>query len=481
MQAPFRLPQPEPRWDLRHPVLVVLASLVFGSLVIGVAAAQTPLHGVIALAAVTAAVWAVSHPTTGALAIVAIVPAISGFQRGLPVPGFRLGELLAVGFAVMLLTTAGAAQRPRWRAVDWLAFGYVVATLVLGFAASTLRGDSLSTDDVGQLVGPLQFFLLYRALLVALPQRRDRMRALDALLLGSLPVIILTLLQTVRIPGIHELLVALTGEDWSGREEWAVFRANGPFPHHTVLAGYLAAILIVCGALLFEGVRGRRRRLVQVVLGSGTASLVASLTYGPLLAVPVAVLLLAWWYRRTARAVAYASAVGLVLAVAFLPTLSGRADEQFATQASSADGYSVLPTTLVERVKIWEQQYLPALEGRWLVGYGPQVPTEIRWPYTESIYLTMLLRGGLPLLVLYLGLMAALVVLALDVNRGGGVARASPDLERALARALVVLIVVLAAMSLIAPHFTMSGGLPHVLWILAALVVLAAGRRATAY
>lgn len=451
----------------------MLAGLVCGSLVVGVAAAQTPLHGVIALAVVAAALWALSHPTAGALAIVAVVPAVSGFQRGLPVPGFRLGELLTVGFAVMLLATAGAAQRRGWRAVDWLAFAYVVATLVLGFVASSVRGDSLSPDDVGQLVGPLQFFLLYRALVVALPERRDRVRALDALLIGSIPVIVLTLFQTLRVPGIHELLVTITGEDWSSREEWAVFRANGPFPHHTVLAAYLAAVLIVCGALLFEGVHGRRRRLVQGVLGLGAAALFAALTYGPMLAAAGGVLLLAWWYRRTGRAIAYAGAVGLVLAVAFLPSLSGRADEQFNSRAPSADESSVLPMTLVERVSIWTQQYFPVLEGRWLVGYGPQVPTEIQWPYTESIYLTMLLRGGLPLLVLYLAFMAALALAALDVSRGGGGARGSPDLQRALARALVVLVVVLTVIQLIAPLFTMSGGLPHVVWILAALVVAA--------
>jgi hypothetical protein len=146
---------PELRFDARHPALVVLGALVLGSLVVGAASSRGLAAGLAAVLAIAATLWAVRNPTAGAFAIVAIVPAVSGFRRGLPVPGFRLGELLAVGYSVLLLATAGREHWRQWRAFDWLALGYVAATFGLGLLDTELRHDTLSGNDLGQLVGPL--------------------------------------------------------------------------------------------------------------------------------------------------------------------------------------------------------------------------------------------------------------------------------------------------------------------------------------
>jgi O-Antigen ligase len=457
------------RFDARHPGLVVLAALVFGSLVVGAAAAQGPAAGVVAVLAVAATLWAVSHPTTGAIAIVAIVPAISGMQRGLPVPGLRLGELVAVGFSAILLITAGREQVLRWRTFDWLALGYVVATFGLGFLDLRLRGDSPTSEDLGQLIGPLQFFLLYRAVMIALPRREDRVRAVDWLLIGSIPVCVLAMLQAAHVPGVQELLVTFTGEDWSGRT-WTITRVNGPFSHWTMLAGYLFVIVVICTALLMAGVEGRRRRLVLGTLALATVSLVLTVTLAPMLGAIAAALALAWWYRRAGRVLLYGAVICALLAVAFQPLLSRRADDQFQAGSASSAQPSLVPTTVSNRLNIWTEQYLPALEGRWLTGYGPGIPPEITWKHTESIYITMALRGGLPLLALYAALMYALALIALDRGRrreDGADAEAA--IELGVARALFVLICVLALIQGTAPYFVTTG-LPQVWWILAALV-----------
>lgn len=465
------------RFDARHPALVIVPGLAFGSVVVGVAAGRGLLAGLVALAAVAATLWAVSHPTAGAIAIVAVVPAISGIRRGLPVPGLRLGELLAVGFGVMLLATVRGGARTRWRTFDWLALGYVVATFALGMLGSELRGDTLSVNDIGQLVGPLQFFLLYRAVLVALPNIADRARAVDWLLIASVPVSLITLLQTARVPGVNALLVTYTGMDYSDRETWAVFRANGPFAHHTTLAAYLMVILVICAALLLAGVNERRRRLVFVALVPAALAMVTALTFAPMVAVVVGALGLAFWYRRTGRVLTYGAIACALLAIAFQPLLARRADDQFKSHASSSASYSLVPQTVTDRLSVWTDQYLPVLQGRWLTGYGPQIPPEITWKFTESVYLTMLLRGGLPLLALYAALMWALALVALDVGRRPKAEREEGEIERALARALFVVILILAVIQTIAPLFT-ANGLPQVWWIMAALVVGAGTARA---
>jgi predicted membrane channel-forming protein YqfA (hemolysin III family) len=75
----------------------------------------------------------------------------------------------------------------------------------------------------------------------------------------------------------------------------------------------------------------------------------------------------------------------------------------------------------------------------------------------------------------------ALALIALTVARRGpplGRARVAGDraTETALARALFVLVGVLALLQLIAPYFTTTG-LPHLWWIVAGLVVGAAADR----
>jgi O-antigen/teichoic acid export membrane protein len=463
----------ETRFDARHPGLVILTGAVFGTLVAGVATSRGPVAGVLAVAAVAATLWAVRHPVPGAIAIVASVPALSGMQRGLPVPGLRLSELLAVGFSVMLLATAGAAQSRSWRGFDWLALGYVIVTFTLGLADTLLRGDSLSGDDLGTLLSPLMFFLLYRALLVALPRREDRMRAVDWLLIASLVVSASAMVQALQIPAIDKFFVTFTGEDWSGRLTWAVPRVNGIFPHWTMLAGYLFAILVVCTALLLGDVRGARRRLAIAAAVAASIGLVLTVTIGPMLATLAGVVALAWWYGRAGRMVLYLVVACTVLLIAFQPLLTRRADDQFKTQASSSAHYSLVPATVANRLGFWTEQYIPALEGRWLTGYGPQIPPEVTWKHTESVYITMLLRGGLPLLALYGGLMWSMALLARDVGRRRAPAGEPAQVERAIGRALFVLIVLLALIQVTAPYFATTG-LPHVWWVLAALVAAAA-------
>jgi hypothetical protein len=486
---PAAPPAREPTFDARHPALVILAGLVFGSLVVGVAASRGLAAGLAAVIAVGALLWAVHNPTKGALAVVAIVPVVSGMRRGLPVPGFRLGELLSVGYAVLLLSTAGRAHWRYWRAFDWAALAYVVGTFSFGLYDTFARGDSLSGNDLGQLLGPLQFFLLYRAVLVALPRRRDRLRALDCVLGGSIAVSVLTYLQAARVPGVDSLLVSMTGLDYSGRLKWAVPRANGPFPHWTMLAGYMFAIVLLSVALLLGGASGRRRRLALVTLATAAISLILTVTIAPMIGALVGSLALAWWYRRSGRMLAYV-AVGVAVAViAFQPLLARRGSDQFATASSSSASYSLVPHTVSSRFGFWTQQYLPAMQGRWVTGYGPQIPPDVTWKYTESVYIGLLLRGGLPLLAVY-GLMSwALALMALEVSRRplrrAGPVRAGPEadgeheqraLEQALARASVMLLAVLAVTQLIAPLF-LTTGLPHVWWIVAGLVAGAAADR----
>jgi small-conductance mechanosensitive channel len=79
------------------------------------------------------------------------------------------------------------------------------------------------------------------------------------------------------------------------------------------------------------------------------------------------------------------------------------------------------------------------------------------------VYVTLLLRGGLPLLVIYGALMAALALRARDVKDDG-----APEV-RAVAH-VVFLVVVLALFMQMVTNYFVNSGFPFLLWALAALL-----------
>jgi len=437
-----------------------------GCAVVAAGAAFGPATGLAALLAVAAGIAVLLRPVAGTLAAVALVPVVSGAQRGLPVPGLRLSELLAVGVAAAVLLTADARRTPPWRWFDWAALAYAAGTAALGLAAMAVRGEVPGTDALGTLLGPVQFLLLYRAVLTALTAARERRRALALLLAASVPVSLLALAQSFGVPGVGDLLGRIAGGNATGGLAYFSDRATGPFPHWQVLAGYLFAVVVVGTALLVEDARDVLPRWALAgAVGLALAATLASGTFTTLLAALAAALLLGAWRRRLGRVAVGLGIAAAVAAVAFGPTIEARVSEQF-DRAQGVDRAAYVPASLAYRYDLWDRTYLPLVQERLVLGYGPQLPPNLAFPYTESLYLTLVLRGGVPLLLLYAALMVALVALAVPRAR-------SPDpVVRALGRATILVVALLVPMHLLEPYFTLTGT-AHVIWILAALLAAA--------
>jgi hypothetical protein len=161
---------------------------------------------------------------------------------------------------------------------------------------------------------------------------------------------------------------------------------------------------------------------------------------------------------RVALVVLIGVAIGFV---GFGGSLERRLHQQF---ADPTDRPAWVPSNVAFRYRLWTQQYFPVLDGKWLTGYGPDLPPEVRFPYTESLYMTLLLRGAVPLVAVYFLLMAALLGAAVR-------ARNDPEPERRIiGRALAVGIVLLLPMHFIEPYFILVGG-SHLVWILAAVTL----------
>jgi O-antigen/teichoic acid export membrane protein len=442
---------------------------VGASATVGIAAGLGAKTAVAALLGVAVAVIVIVRPVIGAYALVAVVPPVSGLRAGLPVPQLRLSEALILSVGVLLLLLARPGHTPRWRAFDWLAVGYAVATAGLGAFDLMSQGAPISLADADKLLGPVQFFILYRAVLTTLTSQRQRQAALRLLLFASVPVSLLAVLQEMHAPGLAQLLASAT-DSQAFVTNVGVSRATGPFAHWHDLGSYLFMIVIMGVALLVNQTWRvmKPRTMAGIVVLAGIA-LITTVSATPIAGTAVGVLVLALTVRPRKRSVVRAASLIALLGVAFGPVLATRYKQQFTLQAPIKQ-IPYLPQNFNFRITVWTTEFLPVIEKHLTTGYGPETPSNLAFSYTESVYVTLLLRGGLPLLVLYAGLMLTLALRARDL-------RDDPDPERrAVARTLFVVIVLVVFMQMTTNYFV-NAGFPFLFWVLAALLISGTGSR----
>ena len=138
----------------RHPAILVGVVGAGLALALGAGASFGLAAGLFLLLAMPVVFVALQRPHVAALILVAAAPPLSGIKRGLPVPAVRLSEMLIVGIAALILVTADRSRTRPWRAFDWLALGYAVASFGLGFFQLLLRGKFPSPELLGTLLSP---------------------------------------------------------------------------------------------------------------------------------------------------------------------------------------------------------------------------------------------------------------------------------------------------------------------------------------
>jgi hypothetical protein len=460
------------RDEASRPLDSVRSRAFFGvgaCVLVGAAAGLGPKTGAAAVLAVGLALVVLRRPAIGAFMLVLVVPAASGLRRGLPVPGFRLSELLIAAVAGLILLTARPGQTPRWRTFDWLALGYVVATAVFGFVDLKSRGEAGAATDFNKLLGPLQFFLLYRAILTALDSADQRRTALRLILLGSIPVSLLAILQQAHIADVPGIVANITGSQ-AYLETEGTPRATGPFAHWHDLGGYLFVIVLLGVAVLVGGSRRvlSARVLIGIVVLAAVA-LINTVSFTPIAGAIIGCVLVTRLADRPQRWVGAVAVSLAVVVLTFAPLIASRYQQQFGAHPPVKQ-YAYLPQNVNFRIDVWTNQYFPVVREHLATGYGPDHPPSIPFSHTETIYLTLLLRGGVPLLIIYAGLMFALALLGREVRR-------DPDPDRKAIGSVLFLTVALGVFMQLLTNYFVNAGFPHLLWVLAALLFIEGNRR----
>jgi hypothetical protein len=187
-----------------------------------------------------------------------------------------------------------------------------------------------------------------------------------------------------------------------------------------------------------------------------------TLTYTVLAGFVAGSLIIGVWARKAHVMALVLVLAGVAAVFVFSDQLEGRFHDQF-TVGSGQGGNPLLPQTVQFRLTVWQEQFLPVIEDNPTYGYGPVTPSRLSWTFTESVYITMLLRGGFILLMIFGAFWLAMLVKAWT-----RVHDPSPGVRLA-ARALAASALVLIPMQAVFPYFT-APGLPHVIAALAGLV-----------
>lgn len=449
-------------FDLQRSRLFLAAVAAIAMAGAGAAVATRPVAGVGVVAALALLLAVALNERLGLILLAALVPATSGLARGFPVPGLRISEALVGGVATVLLLSARRVVR--WGLLDWLALAYALATLALGSYDLLKRGAPFGSSNADALIGPFQFLLLYRAVRVTSPSPESRRLVIRCLLIASVPVALLAIGQQFNVPGFRSAVQTITGSDIYATTQGAAGRATGPFPHWHNLGGYLFVLILTGGALLMRRIDGiLPRPAMAAILALDVTALIQTLSIAAFIGVILGALILGIWLGGASRTVLAVVIGGVAAVLLFGSALEARYGEQY-SHAPETNQSSIVPQTVQYRYDIWTSDLLPLLHGRWLTGYGPDLPPQIQnFPYTESLYLGLLFRGGVILLAIYLALAVGWGLHSLS-------SLDDPDpLQRVLGAALATAMLMLVFMQFLESYWVDSGT-PHVLWTLAALI-----------
>jgi hypothetical protein len=156
-----------------------------------------------------------------------------------------------------------------------------------------------------------------------------------------------------------------------------------------------------------------------------------------------------------------------VVVILGLTLFGTRIDARFTQEygrAPGAQGSALVPSTIQYRVDLWTNELLPMLKGHVVTGYGPVLPAQFQnFPYTESLYINLLYRGGVVLLAVFFLLAGAMVAAGLRARRD------RDPLQQALGPAVALGALSLVVIGLIESYFT-DDGPPQVLWMLLGLL-----------
>jgi hypothetical protein len=393
-----------------------------------------------------------SRSVAPAVIVVGLCPVLSGISRDLGVGPFKLSEaLLLVGAAMALFQWPAPGQRTR--APEIALIGY--AAIAAFFAGiHTLLGESSITSFFRVGLVPGLLLLTYWTCSRSVRSRADLIVVLRWLILASAVPAVFAIGQGFDFPGVRQLLIDITdGGSLAKPGQAGVARVTSIFPDWHTFAAYLLIPTVLSVLLLLR----KRwdvlpRYAVLGVLALDSAALLLTVTATVAAWAVAAVLLLGWRRGQLGRASVALVVVAVVGGTVFAGPISARIAEQEVTTAlvENAQYPPIVPQTIIYRLTVWNRDYVPLLQRAVPRGVSNDLPKSVLFAHSENAYITLMLRGGLLLVVATVFVM---VLLGRDLARWGR----RDDITSAVADGLLCVLLFLPVATMIWPYFTNAG------------------------
>jgi O-antigen ligase len=411
------------------------------------------LAGLGALALLGLTVW---RPAIGLVVYAFSISLTTGLGRGTILPILRPNEaiLLVVVAGVVLHHLPRRHRRPITN-LDLAVGAYTVGVVVISALVLIVsRAPELfDPNTLRAVLSPLQLLLVYVVYSRVDLTSRAVQAILNVTMLASILVALFAVAELADLPGMRDFGATYYPPPVNLYNSFEPgYRPISTLGHYSAVGAFATVNFMLALTLSTMRHPAFPKLWLSLVMVINLAGLVASLTWAPLLALPVVTLIVLWYGRHIPRQLGVTVAALAIAMILFWPAVSARGAAQGVL--SSAGQNLVIPESFAYRVRVWQAFFVPALSDHALVGTGTVIPSEVPTPLTNFVdneYLREAFRAGLVGIALLLAMFLAVAVLAWR-------SRASPDpMRRSLAAACLAMVLFFAFVGLTAEYLYFAG------------------------
>ena len=270
---------------------------------------------------------------------------------------------------------------------------------------------------------------------------------------------VIAVLQVADVGPVRQFLAAITGRDrLLDPLAYQVYRGTAFFPSWHALGMYLCLHAVIAAVCLGRAspTAKDKRLLIMTLLLSGVGILTTT-TATPALIYGIAIVA---FLVSTRNAVWAFLGTATLVFTALLTPVGQNISERIQVQYGESGNESILPKSFWFRVEVWTRDFLPIIQQNAWTGYGPVAEDSSLFAHMESMYISVLMQGGILLLVAL-----ALLLIVAFVRMDGivrNLPRDDPSLVNPAARALRFTIVLLTLFMVIHPYLSDAGAAPMV-------------------
>ena len=396
------------------------------------------------------------RPAVGCAVFAFLVALTTGLGRDTVVPLLRPNE------ALLLILLAGLAihHLPRARTwpvsgLDLAVAGFCAGVVVIGLSVLVLTGSPYlrDTDTLRSVLSPIQLLVVYLVFSRVELTGKDVQALLNITMLSSVLVGLVAVAELADLPGVRYFLHTYFPPPHPVSPSWDPgYRPLSTLGHYSAVGAFGAMNYTLALALATTRHPAFPRAWLSVVMAVNVAAVVASLTWAPLIALPLVTCVVLIYGRRVPMELAVTVAALAIAFVLLWPAVSGRGAVQGVLPAGSQQ--LVVPSTFQYRLQVWNAFFVPALLDDVWLGTGTVIPSVVPTPlvnFVDNEYLREGFRAGVVGLSLLALMMATIAVV-------GWRSRASPDPTRhSLGGALVAMVLFFAVIGFTAEYLFFGG------------------------